>query len=103
MENRSLSIHGEVDHSEFYNNDGLSGWWSGDTSVRRSVFMGDYVYAFSGAGVSVTRYADMNTTATLELPGYDDPEPYGYYEEDVKEDDGETSSSAGSESDPDAG
>ncbi len=99
MENRTLSIHGEVDHSEFYNGDGLSGWWSGDTSVRRSVFMGDYVYAFSGAGVSVTSFADMNTTATLELPGYDDPEPYGYYEEDGKEDESESSSSAGSEPD----
>ena len=102
MENRSLSIHGEVDHSEFYNGDGLSGWWSGDTSVRRSVFMGDYVYAFSGAGVSVTSFADMNTTATLELPGYDEPEQYYDYKEDEaiseeSEDGDETSGSAGSD------
>ena len=54
--------------------------------------MGDYVYAFSGAGVSVTSYADMNTTATLELPGYESVE--AYYYEDVAvsgESDGETS------------
>ncbi|MDP6900085.1 MAG: beta-propeller domain-containing protein [Candidatus Thalassarchaeaceae archaeon] len=97
MENRTLSIHGEIDHSEFYNEDGLGGWWGGDTSVRRSVFMGEYVYAFSGAGVSVTSFADMNTTATLELPGFDQPEPYGYYEDDVA-----SSSSGGEEpaSDP---
>ena len=81
LENRTLEVRGEVDHSEFYNGDGLSGWWSGDTSVRRSVFMGDYVYAFSGAGVSVTSYEDMNTTMTLELPGYETPNPYGYYED----------------------
>ncbi|HIF04520.1 MAG TPA: hypothetical protein EYQ80_03710, partial [Candidatus Poseidoniales archaeon] len=78
LENRTLSIHGEVDHSEFYNGDSLSGWWSGDTSVRRSVFMGDYVYAFSGAGVSVTSFEDMNTSMTLEIPGFDTPESYGY-------------------------
>jgi hypothetical protein len=59
--------------------------------------MGEYVYAFSGAGVSVTSFADMNTTATLELPGFDQPEPYGYYEDDVA-----SSSSGGEEpaSDP---
>ena len=45
-----LSTHGMVDHSEFYNEDGLSGWWGGSTSIRRSIFMGDYVYAFSAAG-----------------------------------------------------
>jgi hypothetical protein len=78
LENRTLSIHGEVDHSEFYNGDSLSGWWSGDTSVRRSVFMGDYVYAFSGAGVSVTSFEDMNTSMTLEIPGFDQPDSYGY-------------------------
>ena len=66
MENRTLSIHGEIDHSNFYNEDnGVSGWWSGDSNVRRSVFMADYVYAFSSAGVSVTSYVDMNTTATV--------------------------------------
>ncbi len=42
MENRTLSMHGEIDHSSFYNDDnGVSGWWSGDSNVRRSVFMAD--------------------------------------------------------------
>ncbi|MBJ84551.1 MAG: hypothetical protein CMB52_03435 [Euryarchaeota archaeon] len=81
IENRSLSVHGEIDHSTFYNDgEGASGWWGSDTSVRRSVFMGDYVYAFSGAGVSATSFADMNTTSTLELPGFEPAEPY-YYED----------------------
>ena len=75
------SVHGEIDHSTFYNDgESASGWWGGDTSVRRSVFMGDYVYAFSGAGVSATSFADMNTTSTLELPGFEPAETY-YYED----------------------
>ena len=54
--------------------------------------MGDFVYAFSGAGVSATSYADMNTTSTLELPGYEPAETY-YYEDVAVSDgsDGESS------------
>lgn len=105
-DNRSLELHGEVDHSEFYNGDGLSGWWSGDTSVRRSTFMGDFVYVFSGAGVSVTNYTSMETVDTLDLPGYDRPEAYGTYYEDegdgeAVEEDGENTSEE--ESPPDNG
>jgi len=83
MDNRTLSLHGEIDHSSFYNEDnGVNGWWGGDSNVRRSVFMADYVYAFSSAGVSVTSYADMNTTAMLELPGYEVSNS-AYYHDDV--------------------
>ena len=32
-ENGTLSTHGMVNHSEFYNDDGLSDWWSGSTSI----------------------------------------------------------------------
>ena len=38
LENLSLSIHGEIDHSEFYDNE--DNWWYSSTSVRRSIFMG---------------------------------------------------------------
>ena len=99
MENRTLSLHGEIDHSSFYNDDtGVSGWWGGDSNVRRSVFMDDYVYAFSTAGVSVTSYADMNTTAMLELPGYETSDPY-YYDDVVMMEDTEESDSGESSSD----
>jgi len=103
--NRTLTKYGEIDHSSFYNDgNGVSGWWGGDSNVRRSVFMGDYVYAFSSAGVSVTSYADMNTTAMLELPGYETSEPY-YYDDDVmteEVEDGESDgdNSTGSEDKP---
>ena len=106
MENRTLSLHGEIDHSSFYNDgNGVSGWWGGDSDVRRSVFMGDYVYAFSSAGVSVTSYADMNTTAMLELPGYETSEPYYYDdvvepEEEWEDGDGESGDSTSSEDSP---
>ncbi|MEE3316013.1 MAG: beta-propeller domain-containing protein [Candidatus Thermoplasmatota archaeon] len=78
-ENGTLSTHGMVNHSEFYNEDGLSGWWSGSTSIRRSIFMGDYIYAFSAAGASVHRTDDLTSMVELEIPGYDEPETY-YYE-----------------------
>ena len=96
-------MHGEIDHSSFYNDDnGVNGWWGGDSNVRRSVFMVDYVYAFSSAGVSVTSYADMNTTAMLELPGYEVsnyPLPSVVMMEDT-EDGGSGESSSGSEGSP---
>ena len=84
-----------VNHSEFYNDDGLSGWWSGSTSIRRSIFMGDYIYAFSAAGASVHSTDALTSMVELELPGYDEPEVY-YYE---TEDEVESESSA----DPDEG
>ena len=74
-ENGTLSDHGQVEHSEFYNEDGLSSWWSGSTSIRRSIFMGDYVYAFSAGGATVHRTADLHLMVELELPGN---EPIGY-------------------------
>ena len=79
-ENGTLSTHGMVNHSEFYNEDGLSGWWGGSTSIRRSIFMGDYIYAFSAAGASVHRTDDLEPMVELDIPGHDQPETY-YYEE----------------------
>ena len=70
-----------VNHSEFYNEDGLSGWWGGSTSIRRSIFMGDYVYAFSAAGASVHSTDDLELMVEIEIPGYDEPEVYYYDDE----------------------
>ena len=81
-----------VNHSEFYNDDGLSGWWSGSTSIRRSIFMGDYIYAFSAAGASVHRTDDLTSMAELELPGYDETEVYYYEtEEEIESEDSDDS------------
>ena len=75
-ENGTLSNHGDVEHSGFYNEEGLSSWWSGSTSIRRSIFMGDYVYSFSGGGATVHRTADLQLVVELELPGN---EPFDHY------------------------
>ena len=91
-ENGTLSTHGMVNHSEFYNDDGLSGWWSGSTSIRRSIFMGDYIYAFSAAGASVHRTDDLTSMVELELPGYDETEVYYYEtEEEIESEDSDDS------------
>ena len=76
-ENGTLSNHGEVEHSDFYNEEGLSSWWSGSTSIRRSLFMGDYVYAFSAGGATVHRTTDLHVMVELELPG-NEPVEYNY-------------------------
>ena len=84
-ENGTLSNHGDVEHSEFFNDDEYSSWWSGSTSIRRSIFMGDYIYAFSAGGATVHRTADLQLMVELEIPGN---EPYSYYYIDFEEGDG---------------
>ncbi|MDP6326691.1 MAG: beta-propeller domain-containing protein, partial [Candidatus Thalassarchaeaceae archaeon] len=53
-ENNTLIKYGTIDHSDFYNGDsGLrEHYYSGSPNVRRSIFMGDYIYAFSAEGVT---------------------------------------------------
>ncbi|HJM18303.1 MAG TPA: beta-propeller domain-containing protein [Candidatus Thalassarchaeaceae archaeon] len=77
-QNGTLSNHGEVNHSAFYNDEELSYWWSGSTSIRRSIFMGDYVYAFSPAGATVHRTDDLQLMVELPLP---QPTAYNYYKD----------------------
>jgi len=104
-ENGSLSDHGQVEHSEFYNEEGLSSWWSGSTSIRRSIFMGDYVYAFSAGGATVHRTADLQLTVELEIPGNEPVGNYYMLEEaeaelsETSEGEAETNPCNGSESD----
>ncbi|MGY8703657.1 MAG: hypothetical protein ACKVGY_04920, partial [Candidatus Poseidoniales archaeon] len=79
-EQGSLSLHGVVNHSDFYNEEGVSSWWSGSTDIRRSIFMGDYIYAFSTAGATVHKTDDLSLIVELEIPGHDYIQYY-YYEE----------------------
>ena len=114
-ENNTLIKYGTIDHSDFYNGDsGLrEHYYSGSPNVRRSIFMGDYIYAFSAEGVTVTNYTSMNLSASIDLPeqinipNYWDDVVYAESDE-VREDsddgdgDGADSSSGSSEeSDPD--
>ena len=74
-ENLTLSEHGEVDHSPFYNNEDseMNWWYSYSTNIRRSIFMGDYVYAFSALGVTVHRTTDLVQMENIEIPGHEMP------------------------------
>ncbi len=48
----SMSIHGEVNHSSLLNHEERNHWWGGNENIRRTIFMGDYIYAISGAGIT---------------------------------------------------
>ena len=66
--NGSLSVRGEVNHSSFFGaEDGQRYWWN-DQNIRRSIFMGDYVYAISSAGVTVTHLDTLEETARVAIP-----------------------------------
>ena len=84
VENLSLSEHGEIDHSPFYNDDEAN-WWFHSTSIRRSIFMGDYIYAFSALGVTIHNTADLTPMQDMLIPG-------SHYAEDVGEEESEQES-----------
>ena len=91
----NLSVHGTVDHSDFYNRDDARYYWS-EYNIRRSIFMGDYVYAISSGGVTATNLSTLEESASVEL----DLPVYNYYYDDVavaETDDEESTSSSGSD------
>jgi hypothetical protein len=61
-----------IDHAAFFND---SDQWYSDPSIRRSIFMGDYVIAISDRAVTATALADGSQTAVVRLPGM----IYSYY------------------------
>ncbi|MEM6531143.1 MAG: beta-propeller domain-containing protein [Myxococcota bacterium] len=65
----TLRPYGAVDHSDFFNRDS-DRWWS-YRDVRRSIFMGDYVYAISDRGVTAHNLDTMQLAASEELDGED--------------------------------
>jgi len=65
-ENGNLSIHGTVNHSTFYNTQESSSF-GGDYNIRRSIFMGDFIYAVSAQGVTVTNLTTMEEATSLAL------------------------------------
>ncbi len=69
-----LSAYGEVDHSQFYNSQADCCW--GGFDIRRSIFMGDYIYAVGDRAVTASDIASLETTARVLLPGSDCRGPY---------------------------
>ena len=100
----NLSIHGTIDHSDFYNN--YENYYWGQSSIRRTIFMGDFVYAISAAGVTAHNLTTLNETASVQIwkPEFDSWYN-NYYEVDGEEatgDDGTTSSEADPTDPPDS-
>jgi hypothetical protein len=91
----SLTLYGEVDHSEFYDSEDY--WWN-SYNIRRSVFMGDFVYAISANGITATNLSTMENSASIPL---DFQNPYeDYYDvhsEEVDESEDTTEEESSSE------
>ena len=78
-----LSVYGTVDHSLFYDGED-SQWWGGETQVRRSIFMGNFVVALSAGGVTATNLTTLNLSDSVELDRVW-PEYYSIWTDDVEE------------------
>ena len=51
----ALSLRGSINHSQYY---GSNQYWS-YLQIRRSIFMGDFIYAVSDKAISVHRLGDL--------------------------------------------
>lgn len=74
----SMSIHGEVNHSSLLNDEGRNHWWGGNENIRRTIFMGDYIYAISGAGITA-HHLDTMELSDVVMFEVEYPE-YAYYD-----------------------
>ena len=74
----SMSIHGEVNHSSLLNDEERNHWWGGNENIRRTVFMGDYIYAISGAGITA-HHLDTMELSDVVMFEVEYPE-YAYYD-----------------------
>ena len=69
-----MLIHGEINHSSLVNSEESNYWWGGEQNIRRTIFMGDFIYAISGAGITVHNLDSMEQTDVvafdIEKPDY---------------------------------
>ena len=75
--NGALSIKGRIDHSPYYDAEADT-WWR-YVDIRRSIFMGDYVYAISDKAVTAHRVTDLGKVAEQTLPGYTENDYYWWW------------------------
>jgi len=68
-----MQIHGEVNHSQFYETEDNHYWNS--YNIRRSIFMGDYIYAISHAGITVTHLDTLEEVDSVQLVSIESDEP----------------------------
>ncbi len=69
-----LSRKGSIDHTHLFDSEQY--WYYRD--VRRTIFMGDYLYAISDRGITVHRTDDLSLVAEQPLPGYA-PDEYWWW------------------------
>jgi hypothetical protein len=72
-----LSRKGAIDHSAYYNAD-PDHYWS-YVDIRRSIFMGDYVYAISDRAITVHRTSDLGQVTAQPLPGHQPDDLYWWW------------------------
>ncbi len=70
-----LSRYGAIDHSAYYDTNRM---WN-FVDIRRSIFMGDYVYAISDKAISVHRTSDLGKVTDALLPGYTPEDWYWWW------------------------
>ena len=94
-ETGNLSVHGTVDHSDLYDRGDNTNWWN-EYNIRRSIFMGDYVYALSSSGVTSTNLTTMEQSASIELAYTNPYQSYYVHDESTSTDsvEGESTSSS---------
>ncbi len=73
----ALTIKGRIDHSSYYMQD-PNKWWQ-YVDIRRSIFMGDYVYAISDKAITAHRVSDLGKVAEQVMPGYTAGDYYWWY------------------------
>lgn len=66
--------YGSVSHAQFYNQDSDCYYWRND--IRRSIFMGDFIYAISDRGITVHNLEDLSLVGSQGLPGNYNPYCY---------------------------
>lgn len=72
-----LSEKGRIDHSPYYSTDPNHYWQFID--IRRSIFMGEYVYAVSDKAITAHRLTDLGKVAEQVLPGYTSGDHYWWW------------------------
>lgn len=72
-----LRRRGAIDHTGYYMADPDKYWYY--TDIRRSIFMGDYIYAISDKAISVHRTADLVKVTDALLPGFQQNDWYWWW------------------------
>lgn len=74
----SIVRKGSIDHSSYYNSDPRQWSWS-YVDIRRSIFMGDYIYAISDKAITVHRTSDLAQVDSELLPGTSPNDVYWWW------------------------